>query len=114
MNRLEYKGYYGNIEYSAEDNCLYGKVLGIPKDLISYEGYTASELYEDFKGAIDDYLQLCENSGRKPHKSYSGTLNLRMPSEIHCRLAMAAVNKGTSINSFIINSIEKELQAEHF
>ena len=44
MNRLEYKGYYGSIEYSAEDNCLYGKVLGMPKDLISYEGNTASEL----------------------------------------------------------------------
>ena len=40
MNRLEYKGYYGSIEYSAEDSCLYGKVLGMPKDLISYEGNT--------------------------------------------------------------------------
>lgn len=64
MNRLEYKGYYGSIEYSAEDSCLYGKVLGMPKDLISYEGNTASELYEDFKGAVDDYLELCENSRR--------------------------------------------------
>ena len=111
MNRLEYKGYYGSIEYSAEDNCLYGKVLGMPKDLISYEGNTASELYEDFKGAVDDYLRLCENSGRKPHKSYSGTLNIRIPQDIHCKVAMVAASKGTSINSFILNSIEKELQA---
>ena len=111
MNRLKYKGYYGSIEYSAEDNCLCGKVLGMPKDLISYEGNTASELYEDFKGAVDDYLQLCENSGRKPHKSYSGTLNIRIPQDIHCTVAMVAANKGTSINSFILNSIEKELQA---
>jgi predicted HicB family RNase H-like nuclease len=27
MNRLEYKGYYGSIEYSKEDKLLYGKVL---------------------------------------------------------------------------------------
>lgn len=40
----------------------------MPKDLISYEGNTASELYEDFKGAVDDYLELCKNNGRKPHK----------------------------------------------
>jgi predicted HicB family RNase H-like nuclease len=113
MNRLAYKNYYGSIEYSAEDNCLYGKALGMPKDLISYEGNTVAELYEDFKGAVDDYLELCKNSGRKPHKSYSGRLNLRIPQDIHCRIAMAAESKGASINSFILNSIEKALQAGH-
>ena len=56
MNKLEYKGYYGSIEYSIEDNCLFGKVLGMPDNLISYEGSTASELYTDFKDAIDVYL----------------------------------------------------------
>jgi predicted HicB family RNase H-like nuclease len=110
MNKLEYKGYYGSIEYSKEDNCLFGKVIGIPRDLISYEGNTADELYEDFKGAIDDYINLCERKGIKPRKSYSGTLNLRIPSEIHCRIAMIAENKGTSINSFILRSIENQLQ----
>lgn len=113
MNKLEYKGYYGSIEYSVKDNCLYGKVMDMPKDLISYEGNTASELYEDFKGAVDDYLELCKNNGRKPHKSYSGTLNIRIPSDIHCRVATAATSKGTSISSFILNSIEKELQAAY-
>jgi predicted HicB family RNase H-like nuclease len=110
MDKLEYKGYYGSIEYSKEDNCLFGKVVGMPKDLISYEGNTAAELYEDFKGAIDDYINLCVKKGIKPRKSYSGTLNLRMPSEIHCRVALVAENKGTSINSFILNSIENQLQ----
>ncbi len=37
MKNLEYKGYTGNIEYSKEDDLLYGKVLGI-RGLISYEG----------------------------------------------------------------------------
>lgn len=36
-NLLEYKGYYGSVEYSREDALLYGKVLGI-NSLISYEG----------------------------------------------------------------------------
>ncbi|GHT10331.1 antitoxin HicB [Bacteroidia bacterium] len=110
MDKLEYKGYYGSIEYSKEDNCLFGKVIGIPKNLISYEGETAAELYEDFKEVIDYYLNSCDSKGIKPHKSYSGTLNLRMPPEIHCRIAMIAEKKGTSINSFIINSIENQLQ----
>ena len=31
MGRLKYKGYYGSVENSEEDNCLCGKVLGLKK-----------------------------------------------------------------------------------
>jgi len=111
MERLEYKGYSGSIEYSKADNCLHGKVIGLDKETcITYEGNTALELYEDFKGAIDDYLDYCKDKGIKPKKSYSGTLNIRIPVEIHCRIAMYAKNHGTSINSFIRDSIERRLE----
>ena len=111
MERLEYKGYSGSIEYSKADNCLHGKVIGLDKGTcITYEGNTALELYEDFKGAIDDYLDYCNDKGIKPKKSYSGTLNIRIPSEIHCQIAMYVENHGTSINSFIRDSIERRLE----
>jgi predicted HicB family RNase H-like nuclease len=114
MERLEYRGYSGSIEYSAPDNCLFGKVIGLSKETcITYEGNTASELYEDFKGAIDDYLEYCRDKGVKPKKAYSGTLNLRIPSEIHCRVAMLAKESGTSINAFIRDSIEQRLEHAH-
>jgi len=113
MNKLEYKGYYGSIEYSREDDCLFGKVLGMPNNLISYEGNTATELYADFKGAIDAYLDCCEKNGLKVRKGYNGVLNIRIPSEIHSRIALYAENHGTSINSFIRDSIEKRLESIH-
>lgn len=34
---MEYKGYCGTAQYSAEDNVLFGQVIGI-NSLISYEG----------------------------------------------------------------------------
>ena len=46
---LEYKGYQGTVEFSKDDSCLYGKVIGI-KSLIIYEGQTVKELIENFKG----------------------------------------------------------------
>ena len=49
MSLLNYKGYTGSVEFSQEDNCLYGKVLGMKKDCISYEGETVSELVSDFE-----------------------------------------------------------------
>jgi len=61
-NLLEYKGYYGTVEFSAADKVLFGKVLGI-KGLISYEGDSVQNLKADFEGAVNDYLEMCaENS----------------------------------------------------
>ena len=53
MDYLEYKGYKGSVEYSREDNCLVGKVQGMGKDLIAYEGQTLDELRQDFEAGID-------------------------------------------------------------
>ena len=56
MDKLEYKGYYGSIEYSKEDNCLFSKVLGLNKETcITYEGGTAEELYNDFNPTCRNY-----------------------------------------------------------
>ena len=110
MDKLEYKGYYGSIEYSKEDDCLFGKVLGMPDNLISYEGNTAAELYVDFKEAIETYLDYCQRNEIKPRRGYNGVLNIRIPSETHSRVAMYAKNNGTSINSFIRDSIERRLE----
>ena len=51
-----YKGYKGSVEYSKEDNCLFGKVQGMSKDLITYEGQTLDELRKDFEDGVDSYL----------------------------------------------------------
>lgn len=56
MGYMKYKGYTGSVEYSEEDNCLYGKVMGMSRDAITYEGQDVNELRKDFEGAIDDYL----------------------------------------------------------
>ena len=113
MNNLEYKGYYGSIEYNKEDKCLCGKVLGMTKDLILYEGNTIEELENDFENAIDSYLEGCEELGIKPRKSYNGVLNIRIPSEIHSRIALYAESHDTSINAFIRDSIERRLEYAH-
>ena len=57
MDYLEYKGYKGSVEYSKEDNCLFGKVQGLSKDLIAYEGQTLDELRKDFEDGVDSYLE---------------------------------------------------------
>ena len=109
MGYLKYKGYTGSVEYSEDDKCLHGKVLGMTKDGIIYEGETVGELTKDFEGAIDDYLQMCEEKGIAPRKPYTGVLNVRLSPEIHSSAAMAASNEGISINAVIKNAVARAL-----
>jgi len=110
MDYLEYKGYKGSVEYSKEDNCLFGKVQGMSRDLIAYEGQTLDELRRDFEAGVDSYIEGCKADGVEPAKPYSGRLNLRMPSELHSRVAAFVANAGTTINDFINRAIRDELK----
>jgi len=70
-NTIQYKGYIGSVEFSKEDGIFYGKVKGI-RSLISYEGKNAKELLDDFRGAVDDYLENCEAEGKEPEVATLG------------------------------------------
>ena len=113
MENLEYKGYYGNIEYSEGDKCFCGKIIGMNRDCITYEGVSANELIEDFRGAIDMYLEHCERKGIEPEKSYNGGFSIHIPSEMQNKVAVYAKNHGTNIESFIYDSIEMRLASIH-
>ncbi|WP_281085025.1 type II toxin-antitoxin system HicB family antitoxin [Segatella bryantii] len=110
MDYLEYKGYKGSVEYSKEDNCLFGKVQGLSKELITYEGQTLDELRKDFEDGVESYLGYCKEEGLEPAKPYSGKLNLRMPSELHSRVAAFVASTGITINDFINRAIKNELK----
>ena len=56
-NYLDYKGYLGTVEFSAEDSCFFGKIIGI-NDLISFEAQEVSELKKSFEKAVNDYFDI--------------------------------------------------------
>lgn len=64
---LNYKGYSGSVEYSEQDDCLFGKVLYV-KSLLAYDGASVEELREQFHQVIDDYLEDCKIDGIEPEK----------------------------------------------
>ena len=58
----------GSIEYSEEDKCLHGKILGID-DLVTFEGESISQLEQEFQEAVEEYLDICKRHSREPQKS---------------------------------------------
>ncbi len=106
MDTLNYKGYSGSVEYCAANDCLVGKVLGMSKDSITYEGSNIKELKADFEAGIDDYIESCREMGIVPRKPYSGSFNVRISQELHGKIAAQALSNGESLNSFVKHALE--------
>ena len=62
-SRLKYKGFEGTVEYSADDDCLFGKILGID-GLAMYFGDSLESLKKDFYEAVDFHLSHFEDKSR--------------------------------------------------
>ncbi len=104
-NTLEYKGYYGTVEFSSEDNILFGKVIGL-QSLISYEGNSIQSLTEDFQCAIEDYLEMCQEEGISPEKAYKGCFNVRISPELHKSLVLFSSLNKKSLNATVEEAIK--------
>lgn len=103
-NTMTYKGYVAAIQYSDEDGCFIGRILGI-HDIVSFEGENVEDLRVDFRNAVDSYLATCAEIGKKPECQRSGKLLVRLPSELHYQLAVQAESSGESINSLVVDAV---------
>lgn len=99
-NYLEYKGYISTIEVSVEDRVLFGTINGI-NDLVTFEGENLDELENAFQEAVDDYLDLCARNKKDPEKAYKGQFNVRIPSELHRKIAINATKQRMSLNQYV-------------
>ena len=105
-NTLSYKGYFTNIQYSADDRVLHGKIEGID-DLVNFESDSPDEIEKEFQSAVDDYLEYCHEIGKEPQKSYKGTFTVRITPELHRKLSQVAIKNGLSLNQAVENAIEE-------
>ena len=103
---MKYKGYAGEISYDADAKIFHGEIIGL-KDVITFQGTSVEELETAFKDSIDDYIAWCEERGESPEKSFSGNLRIRLPQDLHAKLAQMAGVQGISLNSLIVDRLRK-------
>jgi len=106
---MKYKGYIGHVEYDDDAKIFHGEVVGL-SDIITFQGRSVDELEQAFKGSVDDYLNWCKERGEKPEKTFSGTFNLRIPPELHAKLAYQAKNMGISLNTFVTEQLRHAVE----
>ena len=105
---MEYKGYYGTVEYDNDARIFHGEIVNI-RDVITFQGSTVDEIESAFRGSIDDYLEWCIADGVEPEKPYSGKFNLRLSPELHRDLAINAKKQNLSINRFVEKVLSEKI-----
>jgi predicted HicB family RNase H-like nuclease len=108
---LEYRGYLGSVEYSDEDEVLHGRLEFI-RDLVIYEAPDAQGLKQAFHEAVDDYVALCEQQGRKPDVPLKGSFNVRPGRDLHRRAMIFARRKGVNLNTVVSEALRRYLNDE--
>ena len=113
--------YYLSLDYPVEvhkidDDLGGGYVATIPElgsQAFVGDGETPQQAYENLMAAkaelFEEYLKeglpIPEPAEESEHEDYSGKLVLRMPRELHARLARAARENDTSLNQFIVYAL---------
>lgn len=103
-NMLKYKNFYGSVDYSSNDECFFGKIIGT-SDLVTFEGESVAALKDAFVEAVEDYIALCKEVGKDPQKTYKGSFNIRISPELHREAAVIASSKGISLNALVEKAI---------
>jgi predicted HicB family RNase H-like nuclease len=103
---LEYKGYCASINVSVEDGCLFGKVEFI-NDSIVFGADTVPELQSTFEAEIEDYLEFCEEVGKDPDKTMTGSFNVRIGADLHKQAVMRAKAGDIALNEVVKKAVDQ-------
>lgn len=104
---LKYKGYVGHVEFDGDADIFHGVIVGI-HDEITFQGNSVDEIHQAMKDSVEDYLDMCRKYAKEPEKPFSGKLIVRLNSELHRKVACAALREKESINKWITKTLEEK------
>jgi predicted HicB family RNase H-like nuclease len=108
MNIMTVDGYHAKIEYDEELDLFRGEILGLSGGADFY-GKNTKELRTEFKKSLQIFLEVCKEKGIEPRRHFSGKFNLRIPPELHEKLAIEAQAQGKSINTLAQEALQERV-----
>jgi predicted HicB family RNase H-like nuclease len=100
------------VEWSKEDSCYIGSVPGWLDKCC--HGDDETKVYKELCEIVDEWIEIYKKGNRAlpkaTNKEYSGKFVLRTTPEIHKALAISAIKEGTSLNSYVVKKIKRNLK----
>lgn len=98
------------VEWSRKDGCYVGTCPGLI--LGGIHGRNQAKVFSELCEAVEEAVRLLESEGRPlppatAGKRYSGKIMIRIPPELHKKLAIQALKEGESINRLVQHRLGK-------
>ena len=107
-NTMRYKGYTALIEYSAEDECFVGQVVGI-KHAVIFDGTSVEEIRANFEDMIDDYPAMCADLGQEPNEPVSAIM-VPVSLELYAKASRKAEYEGVPVRTVMETALQRFVQ----
>ena len=104
-NTMQYKGYTALIEYSAEDECFVGQVVGITHSII-FDGASVEEIRANFMSMIDDYPAMCADLEQESNEPVSEIMVPVSP-ELYAKVSRKAEYDGVPVRTIMETALQK-------
>ena len=100
--------YTYRVEWSEEDNLHIARCLEFPS--LAAHGSTVEAALREIEKVVEESIKwMKEENEEIPEpfglKKYKGNLTLRVPTEVHRRLAIKSAEEGVSVNKYILSKI---------
>ncbi|MEW6667096.1 MAG: type II toxin-antitoxin system HicB family antitoxin [Thermodesulfobacteriota bacterium] len=107
INVMEIDGYKAVIKYDPEIGMFRGEFIGLNGGADFY-ATTVDGLKEEGRKSLNVFLQMCAEDGVNPVREFTGRFNLRIPPELHEKIATLAESSGRSINAWMVEALGNE------
>ncbi|HPI96043.1 MAG TPA: type II toxin-antitoxin system HicB family antitoxin [Gammaproteobacteria bacterium] len=108
-NILEIGKYKAHISYDPEIDMFRGEFIGLNGGADFY-AKDIDSLKKEAETSLKVFLDVCQEKGIQPEKTYSGKFNLRVDPELHHMIALAAKAEDVSINEWVKNRCVENLR----
>lgn len=105
---MEINGYSAVIHYDPEIGMLRGEFVGLNGGADFY-ATTVEGLREEGLRSLKIFLEMCSEDGVSPRRGFTGRFNLRIPPNLHERIAALAKSSGKSMNAWMAEVLEREV-----
>ena len=103
------------VEWSEEDKCYIGRVLGLT--LGGIHGKNETKVYEKLGELIDDWVKIHEGENialpaKTSGKKYSGRFNIRVGETLHERLTVESLKVCESLNTYCVKVLKNKVDMD--
>lgn len=111
-NVLEHNGVKACVVFDPDIEMFRGEILGLSGSADFYASDVDS-LKKEMIISLESYLELCNEQGIEPYKSYNGKISFRTKPDIHEKLEELSISQGLSINKMLETLVKQGIEMAH-